>query len=236
MRVPAGVLRVYFAQNFKKPPSPNGSEIREAVDWFHQHVEDIPALARGSRKNHRVHLRIVGEILGLLPSVNSSLTAYQQYTGTFNAVQKKVAPTQKDFRMYCHDKIPKPVGNLYMIRHYGFYLLVFAPNGAVESFRRNTPPAVEIDGNTQTDFPLRIKLFGETENDSKRLLDLTQQKGEAVCGLPDFLSDASTYTRSVFKAGADGKDAWGSPCPLSVEKHEYRERFEKSRASRSFSI
>lgn len=231
LRIPASVLRVYFAQNPKKPSAITDPNIRKAVDWFHQHVEAIPALARESRKNHRVHLRQVGEILGLLPAVNSSREAYQQYTGTFNAVEKKVAPAKKDFRMYCHDKIPKPTGNTYMIRHYGFYILVFAPNGAVESFRRNTPLAVEIDEKNQTDFPLRIKLFGETENDSQRLLELTQQKGEAVCGLPDFLLDAPLYTRSVFKTGADGKDAWGSPYTLPVEKRDRLEQFEKSLTS-----
>jgi hypothetical protein len=221
--VPVNLLKVYFGKVDTTPSIE--ALVRKAVDWYNQNVETIPPLERDNRKNHRLHLRMTGEVLGLLPSAHSALEAYRQYVATFNALETKVAPGKKDYRMYCHDKVPKIGPNYYLVRHYGFYILVFAPNGAIESFRRNTPTVVDMDGKNRPDMALRMQFFNATGSDFDRLQKLLQANNQQPTGIPTFLADTLVYTRQVFKAGANGQDAWGQTYPLSQEAYRRKKTF-----------
>lgn len=202
--------------------------IAQAVDWYDGHVRTIPSLDRKDRTNHRLHLRMIGDVLGLLPPLRNSRQAYRQYVQTFNALETKVAPGKKDFRMYCHDRIPLPRDNDYILRNYGFYILVFAPNGAIESFRHNTPPAVDMNGRTETDGNLRRTYFDLAGEDFDRLQTLLNEKGQSLSGVPDFLADPENYTRSVFKPGTDGQDAWQNDYVVPNETRQRKATFKES--------
>lgn len=228
-RVSARILHAYFGHayfgaNFKaEAPNPFDPLARQAVDWFHQSIETIPPLERDNRKSHRVHLRMMGDVLGLLPVANSAQEAYRQYVATFKALESKAAPGKKDYRMVCHGALPMTGNPPYGIRQDGYYILVFAPNGAVESFRRNTPAEVEIDGVTATNYPLRSSLFEATRKDYEQLRTWLGQLQETLATPPAGLVDPQAYTRRIFKVGHDGKDAWSQLCtvPLQEEKKQF---------------
>jgi hypothetical protein len=228
-RVSAGVLQAYFGANFQaETPNPFELLARQAVAWFHQSIEPIPPLERDNRKNHRVHLRMMGDVLGLLPVASSAQEAYRQYVAIFKALEAKAAPGKKDYRMVCHGALPMMGHPPYGIRQDGFYVLVFAPNGAVESFRRNTPAEIEIDGITATHYPLRSALFEATRKDYEQLRMWMEQLQEPPSAPPAELADPQAYTRRIFKAGSDGKDAWNQPCVSPFQ--ENRSRFEAWRS------
>lgn len=223
--MPTGLTQVYFAAA-KKPPTPEYLAAQRAVAWFHQNVETIPPLDRTSRKNHRVHLKMMGEVLGFLPAASTAREACQQYTDTFNALETHVAPGKKDYRMVCDKKIPNAEANEYIVKQHGYYILVYGANGAIESFRRHTPPAVEIDGTTETDFPLRVQLFGETSADYDSVQAMLEANNHIQKGVPALLADTSRYARSIFKPGADGLDAWGQPFQFSADRILQKTAFE----------
>jgi hypothetical protein len=235
---PSDLLKLYFgAVKADKSLANKGvdPQILKAVDWYDETIEKIPVLDRVSRKNHRVHLKMMGQILGLLPPVSSAQEALRLYIDVFNAVEQKVAPTQKSYRMICDEKrTTKIAASDYKVLQHGFYILVFAPNGAIESFRRNAPPSVEIDGVTETDFKKRLAYFGKTAEDYETILVDLQRLGEAqensLMKMPKCLASRKKYQRTVFKTSATGHDAWNQiPSRLvSASSLEMQKAFQNS--------
>ncbi|MBY0405898.1 MAG: hypothetical protein K2X66_18490 [Cyanobacteria bacterium] len=236
--VPSDLLKLYFGAVKADKSFANKSidpKILKAVDWYDETIEKIPVLDRVSRQNHRIHLKMMGQILGLLPPVSSAQEALRLYIDVFNAVEKKVAPTLKSYRMICDEKrTTKIAASDYKVLHHGFYILVFAPNGAIESFRRNPPPSVEIDGVTETDFKKRLAYFGKTAEDYETILEDLQRLGKAqensLMKMPKCLASRKKYQRTVFKTSASGQDAWNQiPSKLvSASSSEMQKAFQDS--------
>ncbi len=216
-QIPPTLCQVYFGVS--EPDKALGNlkqRIQTLVHTYRTQVEAIPTLMRDNRINHRVHLRIIGTLLGYLPPTASPKESYHQYQLIFNAVQRAVAPGKKDYRMVCYTK-SKPVSDdTYWIQQYGYHVLVFAPNGAVESYRRITPPDVEIDGVTPTNFQKRLQLFSKTEEDVKAVLKQLNTENPMPHSPPEPLSDPNHYSRTLFKLSANGLDAWSQPATLTL--------------------
>ena len=226
----ADLLKVYFGaadvDRFDIRPGQK-APIRQAVAWYNQNVMPIPPIVRGdNRKNHGVHLRMIGEVVGLLPRQSSAQDAYWLYMDTFNGFERSVAPGKKDMRMYCHDrekKTAKP--GQYLTRQYGFHILVFAPNGAIEAFRRKVPSAANMNGRPGENIGTRMQWFDKTEEDYDKLLVLIEKKQGEQVGPPKVLG-TSKYVRRILNPGTDGNDAWKQPAVLAPETVANRAAFE----------
>lgn len=221
-RAPSQLLSVYFG-NIQPTSARLERQARQATLWYHQHIEAIPALARDNRHHHHRHLHIIGQVLGLLPPARSASEVHRQYVAAFQAVQHQAAPRPQDIRMSCDPTPPTADPQAYLLQHYDFYILVFAPNGAVESFRRNTPTSVAFTPGNPPDMAKRIQLFQATGADFSKLKALIQAQQPARAGIPDILATPGAYSRSVLKPGHDGKDAWQQahkPSPQQVQQKD----------------
>ncbi len=204
------------------------------IQWYEKNIGPIQPLEGTSRVQHGKHLGITAQLLGLMPPVNTAEEAFQLYKKVFNTVEntgvanyKKQANASEDrraFRMHMHEQtIERPVQG-YGILPYGFHILIFAPNGAIETYRHLTPPSVAIDDKTNTDFNLRVNYFGQVAKDVSRLKDTLRKRKYPNLSLPRMLADTTRYTRTLVQAGGDGKDAWNQI--VDWTQHPFKSRFE----------
>lgn len=224
-----------FVRQIHQPTfaSQNASTITPAqvVVWYQKRYGNIPPLNVQNRQNHRIHLALVGQLLSLLPAVPTAQAAFAQYKKLFNAVENASLPkntgekgiSEKGIRMYCHENKLEATDKQYGVLTYGFHLLIFAPNGAVESYRLTTPPAVEVNEGTETDFSQRVKLFGQVAKDAEALGKLLAKAQPGQAKRPKRLRTDGRYQCTFSRPGTDGKDPWGQD--LSQANHPYLASF-----------
>lgn len=208
----------------------NPGYLQQVIIWYHTQIKPIQPLVRGDHIKIREHLKIIGDIVGLMPSAQNALQAYQQYEQVFNAVESHEVP-RKMYRMYCKQKAGHVGPNQFLVFPYGFYLLVFSPNGAIESFRRVTPPEVDTDAKGVAPNPnLRKQRLDDVDNDyeSLKTFIISKSQGGTYPGLhlPVFLADTTRYTRQVFKLGNNGLDAWNQAYTSSSDQVKLHRQFQ----------
>lgn len=224
---------VLFGKDVTEPVTP-----AQLIQWYEKNIAPIQPLEGASRVQHGKHLAITAQLLGLMPPVNTAQEAFQLYKKVFNTVEntgvknsKKIANAhqgQRAFRMHMHEQtIEKPVQG-YGILPYGFHILLFAPNGAIETYRHLTPPSVAVDENTNTDFSLRVSYFNQVAKDVTRLKDTLRKRKYPNLSIPRMLADTTQYTRTIAQAGADGKDAWNKT--VDWAQHPFKKQFETKNA------
>lgn len=224
---------VLFGTDVTEPVTP-----AQLIQWYEKNIAPIQPLEGASRVQHGKHLAITAQLLGLMPPVNTAQEAFQLYKKVFNTVEntgvknsKKIANAhqgQRAFRMHMHEQtIEKPVQG-FGILPYGFHILLFAPNGAIETYRHLTPPSVAVDENTNTDFSLRVSYFNQVAKDVTRLKDTLRKRKYPNLSIPRMLADTTQYTRTIAQAGADGKDAWNKT--VDWAQHPFKKQFETKNA------
>ena len=203
-------------------------EIRPFVRWYHENIRKLLPLRQQDRSNHSEHMIAIGRLLGLLPPSNSAGEAVKQYAGLFNTLEKFAAPVnQPDRQMRFYESNDCIETHGYQVKPYIFHVLVFAPNGAVERFRRVTPLEADVRDGKESNLALRTSIAKAVRDDVKRLGAAIYNQGGELSEIPHPFSDETRYQREVFAPGQGGLDAWGQPFVATKEQlwlqHEYSE-------------
>jgi hypothetical protein len=182
-----GLLRVYFAAQ------PQDTEIQCLLSRHIAEKGPIPALKTDDRRYHRQHLEIIATLVGQLPAASSAEKALRQYQDVFEAVESHAAQIGENRRMRFH-----PGGRLerkgVIGLQYGLHILLFRPSGAIDWYRRNTPPEIDILPGRRPDYGRRMAYFRETEQDFQVLLSAPGGENAKRLG-------AQRYTHRVVHRG-----------------------------------